>query len=75
MLISAVWKLSAELQSYVISKRLKLQIFAWSRFVEFFNIFKMLMDFFIWPWLEPFLPFNSVCLLLSYVQKPVIRWL
>ena len=41
----AVWKLSAEFQSYFISKRLKLQIFAWSRFIEFFTLFKMLMDF------------------------------
>ena len=45
MLFLAVWKMSAELQSYVISKRLKLQISAWSRFVEFLKLFKMLMDF------------------------------
>ena len=45
MLFLAVLKMSAELQSYVISKRLKLQISAWSRFVEFLKLFKMLIDF------------------------------
>ena len=37
-------KMGVEFQSYVILKRLKLEVSAWSRFVEFLKLFKMLMD-------------------------------
>ena len=37
--------MGVEFQSYVISKRLKLEVSAWSRFVEFLKLFKMLIDF------------------------------
>ena len=36
-------KMGVEFQSYVILKRLKLEVSAWSRFVEFLKLFKMLM--------------------------------
>ena len=37
-------KMGVEFQSYVILKRLELEVSAWSRFVEFLKLFKMLMD-------------------------------
>ena len=36
--------MGVEFQSYVILKRLELEVSAWSRFVEFLKLFKMLMD-------------------------------